>query len=156
MLVKRGMPMQQSFLRREIAEIRAQNRQLTRLLTPTERANLGTDALFKHFDNVEGITCNPLSPYNPHLTIPYPLYRTPGRRKRRGMVAASRPSLRESRSSRGTRRGEAQGPDHRREDAARAGDGVQALQRAHEARGDKADAASRAAVAARRVRRPYR
>ncbi|XP_058798637.1 cytoplasmic dynein 2 heavy chain 1 [Phymastichus coffea] len=38
---------------KEIAEIRAQNRQLTRLLTPTERANLGTDVIFKCFDNIE-------------------------------------------------------------------------------------------------------
>ncbi|XP_023246189.1 cytoplasmic dynein 2 heavy chain 1 [Copidosoma floridanum] len=38
---------------KEIAEIRAQNRQLTRLLTQSERVNLGTDALFEKFDNVE-------------------------------------------------------------------------------------------------------
>lgn len=40
---------------REIAELRAQYRQLTRLLTPGERSGLGTDTLTQLFDDVRGI-----------------------------------------------------------------------------------------------------
>ncbi|XP_011502016.1 PREDICTED: cytoplasmic dynein 2 heavy chain 1 [Ceratosolen solmsi marchali] len=38
---------------KEIAEIRGQNRQLTKLLTQSERTHLEIDALFKIFDNVD-------------------------------------------------------------------------------------------------------
>uniref|UniRef100_A0ABD2XKY5 Dynein heavy chain, cytoplasmic n=1 Tax=Trichogramma kaykai TaxID=54128 RepID=A0ABD2XKY5_9HYME len=38
---------------KEIADIRAQNRQLTRLLNSNERHSLGTDAQFSKFDNIE-------------------------------------------------------------------------------------------------------
>ncbi|XP_076387639.1 dynein cytoplasmic heavy chain beethoven [Megachile rotundata] len=38
---------------REIAELRAQYRQLTRLLTPSERSGLGTDSLMQCFDDVK-------------------------------------------------------------------------------------------------------
>ncbi|KAJ8675958.1 hypothetical protein QAD02_011744 [Eretmocerus hayati] len=40
---------------KEIAEIRAQNRQLTRLLSPSERTNLGTDTLFQDLDAIEDL-----------------------------------------------------------------------------------------------------
>lgn len=43
------------FIFRQIGELCAQYRQLTRLLTPNERSGLGTDTLMRFFDDVKGI-----------------------------------------------------------------------------------------------------